>query len=129
MAVAATALASSVEFPLGSEVVQVQYNLNRSLEVHVRATGDTHQALVVFACVEAFRVMDERDLFWFWLTCSTPNGWLFEISSGGWLSEEADHGTLLPLLQDIHEFLITGEDACVCVLSVQPPIVTIEPVL
>ena len=128
MTVAAIALASIAEFPLGGEVVQVQYNLNRSLDIHVRAVGDTHQALVFFACVEAFRVMDERDLLDFWPTCSNPNGWLFEISRGGWLSDETDRGTLVSLVPDIHEFLITGEDTCVSILSVQPPTVTLEPV-
>ena len=127
MPVVAVQVPTNASFPSGSEVVRIQYELGR-LEIHVRAMRDKHEATVSFACVEAFRVMDERDLMDFWPTCSTPNGWLFEVATGGWLSQEAERpGSLVAhTIQGVREFLITGEDDCVSVLSVELPVVIIK---
>jgi hypothetical protein len=92
------------------------------LTVSVRALDGGVGALVRFVDVVAYRVMDERDLGEYWPTCSTPNGWLFEIADGGWLSQEAMRpSSLLAHLAPVKEYLVTGEDDCVSVICANPP--------
>ena len=82
-------------FPNGSEVVRIEYALG-ALKVCVRGLRNEESVIVEFADVLGFRVLDERDLLEYWPVCSTPNGWLFEIASGGWLSQEvARAGSLI----------------------------------
>lgn len=111
MACSAIGIASDIAFPKGSEIVRIEYELG-CLTIYVRTARDDAEAVVSFADVEAFRVMDERDLNEYWPTCSTPNGWLFEVQAGGWLTQELERpGSLIgPLNRGLHEYLITGED-------------------
>jgi len=111
-------------FPDGSEVTRIEYALG-NLQVHVEGSGDATIVIIEFAEVLAFRVLDERDLMEFWPICSTPNGGLFEIKSGGWLSQEAARpGSLVAAVNpDAKEYLVTGEDDCVSVLTRTPPVV------
>jgi hypothetical protein len=69
-----------------------------------------------------FRVVEERDLMEYWPVCSTPAGWLFRIHSGGWLEERTRRGSLmLDMYPDVKEYLITGINDCVSVLSTEMP--------
>ena len=79
-------------------------------------------AHVVFRNVVGFRVLDERDLCEFWPDYSEPQGWLWEVLSGGWIDLERrrplfnSHEFCAPL----REFLIV-DDKCVSILCGQPP--------
>ena len=104
------------------EVLGVESRLGE-LRVEVAEVGGARRLEVYFAHAEAFRVMDERDLGEYWPTCSTPNGWLFEVTDGGWLAQERERATSLVVLthKNLREFFIAGEDDCVSVLSLREP--------
>lgn len=86
--VSARPIHSSFSFPRGSEVVHLDYKLGL-LSIHVEGSEATEPVIVEFIDTIGFRVLDERDLMEYWPECSTPEGWLFEITAGGWLSQEA----------------------------------------
>lgn len=109
---------------LGScgEVVSVEYGAGR-LCVRLSEIGGESAIEVRFAAVEAYRVMDERDLSEFWPECSSHNGWLFEVLGNGWLSQELCRpGSLVTHMnRGLREFLVAGVNDCVSVLSVVAP--------
>ena len=106
-----------------AQVVEVRHAVGRA-SVVVEANGV--EAGVHFEDVVALRVMDERDLMAFWPTCSTPNGWLFEVTNGGWLSQERlrDDSCIRFHDERLREFLVAGIEDCVSVLATLPPRVT-----
>jgi len=122
MTVSATALPAIVSLPKGADVFRVDYDID-CVTVHVAcmATGKKH--VVQFWGPEGYRVLDERDLAEFWPTCSTPNGWLFEVQSGGWLEQEFERpGSMIAHLnRGLREFFVAGMNSCVSVLSVNAP--------
>lgn len=126
--VAATPLKSEFSFPEGAEVVRVVYSLGR-LTIYVATQTDTQEFAVNFPGVEAFRVMDERDLMEYWPECSTPNGWIFQIHEGGWLSQESERpGSLIVHMnRGLKEYLVTGPNECVSILSTCTPEFTMTP--
>jgi hypothetical protein len=79
-----------------------------------------------FKAVIGIRVLDERDLLEYWPECSTPNGRLFEIISGGWLSQERTRtGSLIAAtFPAAREFFVAATDACISVLCTDEPIVS-----
>lgn len=76
---------------------------------------------VDFPSLNGFRVLDEGDLAEFW---PAPKGWLFTVSSGGWLHLESSRGGFISD-DGLSEFLIAGQDDCVNVLASETPTVTI----
>jgi hypothetical protein len=77
---------------------------------------------VRFCDVEAYRVMDERDLLEYWSACAVPGGWVYEVTEGGWLATERSRGTLIAVtVPGVREFLVVGVNACVSVLSSSAP--------
>ena len=79
-------------------------------------------------CVEfeeplGFRVLDEREMTNYWPTCSTQNGWLFQIYSDGWLTEENKRNSIAELFPKAKEFLVTSIMECVTVIAINPPVV------
>ena len=111
---------SNWSFPRGADVVRVEYALG-ALKILLR--GPENAVVVDFENTIGFRVLDERDMMEYWPVCSTPNGWLFEIDTGGWLSQERErHGSCIgAMYPEAKEYLVTGEDDCVSVLSTQAP--------
>jgi hypothetical protein len=109
------------QFTAGSEIIRISYGSAR-LELTIRGVGGG-SVRVSFEDVAGFRVLDERDLLDFWPTCSTPNGWLFEIASGGWLDQESQReGFMMRAMnENVREFFVTGEDDCVNVLARAQP--------
>ena len=97
-------------------ISRITYEPNQ-LEVSLEHDEDV--ITVRFEGVVGFRVLDERDLLEFWPTCSTPNGWFFEILSGGWRAhEEARSAFLAPtMFKSLKEYLVTGVNDCVSVLT------------
>lgn len=122
--VVAKPILNEILFKSCSEVVRVEFEPD-SLLVSVVGPDIEHITIVCFEDVEGFRVLDERDMLEFWPECSSPNGWLYEIESGGWLSQEANRpGSLLECFDSLlHEYLISGVNACVSVLTYSKPII------
>ena len=122
--VTARPLAPRDAFPRGSVMLGLAY---RAGELTIRLQGRTanERLRVVFTDVIGVRVLDERDMLEYWPTCSTPNGWLFEITGGGWLSQEATRaGSLITAMTpDAKEYLVAGEEACVSVICRTGPMV------
>jgi hypothetical protein len=106
-----------------SEVVLVQSS-SGGLTVRIRAAGE-RAFDVVFVDVWGYRVLDERDLSEYWPACSAPNGRLFEIESGGWMSQEKSRADFLSaaVVPNLKEFFVAGTDDCVSVLCTAAPTV------
>lgn len=113
--VRATPVPGSDGFPSAGRVSKIEFSPRRLL---VFMDGGDSEFAVSFEAVLGFRVLDERDLMEFWPACSTPEGWLFEVSEGGWLSLEKSRGGFLSSSMGfaVREYLVTGEDECVSVL-------------
>ena len=127
-AVAAHPIASPSWASTKGEVVAVESRLG-DLRIEVSELGSTRKLVVQFAEAEAFRVMNERDLREFWPTCSSPNGWIFEVTEGGWLTQELDRvGSLIgKTAPGLREFLIAGVEDCVSVLArLEPKVLNIQ---
>ena len=124
MPVSAIAIPTATSLPKGADVVRVDYDID-CLSVHVSCMQTGRKSVVEFWGVEGYRVLDERDLAEFWPTCSTPNGWLFEIQSGGWLEQEFERpGSMIAHLnRGLREFFVAGMNSCVSILSVNAPAV------
>ena len=122
MPVSATAIQDTVSLPKGSDVLRVDYDVD-CLSVHVACMETGQRYVVQFWGPEGYRVLDERDLAEFWPTCSTPNGWLFEVQSGGWLEQEFERpGSMIAHLnRGLREFFVAGMNSCVSVLTVNAP--------
>jgi hypothetical protein len=128
-AIAARSIATPSWVSSQGEVVAVEGRLGE-LRIEVCELGGERRIEVLFSLVEAFRVMDERDLNEFWPACSSQNGWIFKIAQGGWLTQESERaGSILARADpDLREFLITGVDDCVSVLSREDPSIrVVEP--
>ncbi len=104
------------------EIVRVEYARQQLRVVAQDAKSDTSMR-VQFDDVVAYRVMDERDLGEYWPACSLPNGWVFSIQSGGWLSQESVRpGSCIELFYgDVREYLVAGFTDCVSVLCTGEP--------
>jgi hypothetical protein len=84
-------------------------------------------AQVVFTQTYGFRVLDELDMTEFWSGCSLNDGWLFEVTSGGWKDLESTRPSFTPgRLTWVREYLVIGRDKCVSVLTKEDPIVRVE---
>ncbi len=123
--VSAQALHPTQPFLGGTEIVRVNYALGK-LAIYVRGMAREPGVAVEFLDVNGFRMLDERDMSNYWPTCSTENGWLFEIFSGGWISQEDERtgGAFKACNHRAREFLITGADDCMTVLCSDTPKVT-----
>jgi hypothetical protein len=125
MKVSAVKFDTRFAFPEGTEIVRVEYGLG-VLSVYVEDAQSGIFAKVVFSSIEAYRVMDERDLQDYWPVCSFANGWIFEIQNGGWLSSEMARcgGLTAQSVLGLREYMVTGVDDCISILSSLPPEVT-----
>ena len=76
-----------------------------------------------FESVRAFRVVDELDLLDYWQAgYPTSTSLVWQVESGGWLDHERTvHGRFLGLADEAEEYLIVTGDACVSVISSEPP--------
>ena len=110
------------------EVVGVEASFG---SLTVRLSGRNERGVnVLFEDVWGYRVLDERDLSEYWPACSSPNGRLFEVESGGWLSQEMARpgfisGAVAPNLK---EYFVAGTDDCVSVLCTAEPTVSADAV-
>lgn len=103
-----------------SAVTALRYDLDSLI---IEVSSKNAKAEVSFENPIGFRVLDEGELLEFWPGFSRQNGWLFEVSAGGWKELEASRAgsVLLKDNPDIREFLITGDDDCVSILAYEEP--------
>jgi hypothetical protein len=76
------------------------------------------RCVVSFDKVMGIRLLDEGDLLEFWAEFSLSNGWLFQLSEGGWLAQESKRsGFMASSHLSPREFLVVTKKECVSVLS------------
>lgn len=86
------------------------------------STEEIRQMVYVdFTDIIGFRVLDNGNLVEFWRD-ERPNGWLWEVSSGGWFDlEKQREGFVTDILT---EYLVIGIDDCISILSPSAPKIT-----
>ena len=89
---------------------------------------DAPPAYLVFRDLSGIRVLREGDLIEYW-SSSKPQGWLWEIESGGWKTLESQRpGFISGHNPEIREYLVCGLVDCLSVLSSsEPEFIAIEP--
>lgn len=118
MTVHATALTSGVN--RAPDVLRINYE-DGLLSISM-AVEEESATLVSFASIVGFRMLDEGDLLEFWPTCSSPNGWLWEIHDGGWFDLESKRPMFFrEKCKRVAEYLVLGDNECVSVLSHDRP--------
>ena len=93
----------------------------RTLLIDIQGEGFSY-ARLVFSNVYGVRILDERDLLEFWNAHSEPNGWLWEVKSGGWLELERRRAGFNSheFAPGLREFFVV-DDMCMSVLCCEPP--------
>lgn len=108
-----------------TQVASVNFTSER---LTVTVSSAQWEAKVIFEQTYGFRVLDELDLTEFWSQCSLAEGWLFEVTSGGWNSLELTRPAFLSGRQNwVREYLIIGLNECVSVLTKEEPAVAAKP--
>jgi hypothetical protein len=104
------------------EVINVDFDID-TLSVTVIIDGEKID--ISFDSPSGYRVLDEGDLLEFWPSCSTNNGWLYEIISGGWLDQERKRkGFVSAAGTEAKEYFIIGCNYCVGVFGWEAPSVS-----
>jgi hypothetical protein len=85
------------------------------------STADLPAVIVEFDRPIGFRVLDEGQLCEYWNEYSLPNGWLWQVTKGGWLALEVSRQVFWANDQnDLLEYFVVG-DFCVNVITRFPP--------
>ncbi|WP_033415531.1 hypothetical protein [Hahella ganghwensis] len=101
------------------EIVYIDFDIE-TLVVTVLIDGDKID--ISFDSPAGYRVLDEGDLSEFWPSCSSFNGWLYEICNGGWLDQERNReGFVSAARTDSKEYFIVGCNYCINVLAWEAP--------
>ncbi|BFM18381.1 hypothetical protein R50073_45640 [Maricurvus nonylphenolicus] len=101
------------------EVINIDFDID-SLLITVQIDG--YKIDIEFDCPAGYRVLDEGDLLEFWPSCSSGNGWLYEILEGGWLYQERLRKGFLSLSNsEVKEYFIIGCNYCVGVFAWEDP--------
>ncbi len=101
------------------EVINIDFDIE-SLVITVIIDG--YKIDISFDAPAGYRVLDEGDLLEFWPDCSSSNGWLYEISSDGWLDQEKERkGFCSTADAAVKEYFIIGCNYCVNVFSWEVP--------
>ncbi|QSX36716.1 hypothetical protein [Shewanella sedimentimangrovi] len=75
---------------------------------------------VCFHSIQGLRMLNEGDLLEFWAEFSLSNGWLYQLSEGGWFALESNRsGFMASGGKVLNEFLIVTRKECVSVLSAE----------
>lgn len=114
---------NAIEPPLSKhesiEVIYIDFDIE-TLTITVLIDGDKID--ISFDAPAGYRVLDEGDLMEFWPNCSSYNGWLYEINSGGWLDQERSRsGFISAAKTDSKEYFVIGCNYCVNVLAWEEP--------
>ena len=102
---------------------EVEFGYRYSLIVEIQGEGFSY-ARVIFKEVLGFRVLDEVDLCEFWNDYAEPNGWLYEVHSGGWMELENYRNRFISLeiFNGWKEYLLV-DNQCISVICAQKPII------
>ncbi len=107
----------------------------RYKRVELRSLGYDGQALTLdlqgvgfefvrvrFVDPVGFRVLDECDLCEFWEQYHAGNGWMYEVTAGGWQELESRRAVFNSptFFADLREYLVVS-NKCVSVLATGPP--------
>lgn len=77
-----------------------------------------------FPNLEGFRVLDELHLCEFWKDYHMKNGWLWEVTEGGWTQLEQMRGSFVAadmFKSRLREYLVTSLTTCVSVMTINAP--------
>lgn len=118
--------------PPAVTVVQTAFEPDRTTRVEsvtldsnglsISVSSQRWDARVRFEQTYGFRVLDELDLTEFWSRCTLDDGWLFEVTSGGWKELELTRPYFYSGRQDwVREYLVVGLNECVSVLTKEVP--------
>lgn len=117
----AVAIETGYSFRSRNEITEIEYR-SGCLEITSQFLDISQIVRVSFLEVAGFRVLDEGDLLEFWPSCSSPNGWIFQIIEGGWFDQEKERtGFIRRDVKEIKEYLITGTNDCVSVFAWSSP--------
>jgi hypothetical protein len=101
------------------EIVYIEFDIE-TLTVTVLIDGDKID--VSFDSPAGYRVLDEGNLLEFWPSCSSFNGWLYEILNGGRLDQERKRkGFISAAKNDAQEYFIIGCNYCINVIAWEDP--------
>ena len=101
------------------EVGRVDYDL-WTLRVTLYFS-DAPPAYLTFKDLSGVRILREGDLAEYWHS-ERPDGWLWEIHSGGWSALESQRsGFTTGHMSGVKEFLVVGLVDCISVLSSSVP--------
>lgn len=116
------ALAPFSTLPADVQIDEVRFT-PRETNIILESPSTGTRWRVRFFGASGVRVLDEGDLLEFWPECSTPNGRIFRIHSGGWRDQEAKRGGFLMrhTQPEIPEYFVAGDNECVSVFSHTPP--------
>ena len=85
------------------------------------------RANVVFAQSYGFRVLNELEMAEHLSGCCLADGWLFEVTSGGWKDFESTRPSFtIGRLSWVREYLLIGRDKCASVLTKEEPVIFAE---
>jgi hypothetical protein len=106
------------------EIFNINYDL-WTLKITLSFNDHPSPVYLIFKNVVGFRVLDEGNLLEFWDSDVRVPGWIWKIESGGWFElEKLRSGFLLPNHSITHnEYLISGINDCVSVISESEPII------
>ncbi len=118
--------ANALEQPLQEgesiEVLNIDFDIT-TLVITIRIDG--YKIDISFDSPAGYRVLDEGDLLEFWPFCSSNNGWLYEITKGGWLDQERKRqGFISAARTNAKEYFVIGCNYCVSVLAWENPSVS-----
>jgi hypothetical protein len=106
------------------EITDVHYDLHL-LRIALRFEQRNDPVQVQSHDTFGFRVLDEGDLSEFWSPESRPQGWLWQVTRGGWLDLERTRPTFLTGLNtSCSEYLVVGLNDCISVLATSDPVVS-----
>lgn len=122
MTVSASLIDSPITITKYRLVERVLYE-NGELLVRLKVFPENIAWQIKFSNVIGYQVFDERDLLKYWPACS--GGALFQIHEGGCLPEATKWAEHLNVgfYGEALEYLVAGDDTCVCVIATSPPTV------
>jgi hypothetical protein len=122
--------AANIEVPFNDDsvkIVGVTWTEELGLTVSILSKRSRHTCEVHFERASGFRMLHELDLASWWSAMpleARKAGWLYEVSAGGWLAFESSRPDFYSQYEEHDsEYLITGYQECLSVLSNSPPVI------
>ncbi len=107
------------------EVINVNFDV-RTLRVTVEVLATHTWFYIDFEFPRGFRVLEEGDLLDMWKDTERRKHFLYEVTAGGWLDLESSRDDFVSTQRkDVTEYLVAGDQSCVSVLAIGPPVVTV----